>query len=234
MGNSPKFECTKDTILWLDQNVYNEENKSTYEKYLPKLKNFNFFCFTSVDELINYIKDNLRFFEFKPFYVVTSGRLAENFFNEYVKISEKYNIIADTIVYCLRQKYHETKPYFMDPFLNPGGITTNFKNVVDYILKNQSYWENIKNKYIPYKPGEESYGDVFTYIDTSKEYELAIPILISKYINSSFIEKDEIPKFQNLLIKRYCTSYEKDALKLIKPLGNKNMKIPLHILTKFL
>ena len=242
MGNSQKLETDTDTILWLDQNVYNEENKSTYVKYLPKLKNFNFVLFTSVDELINYIKDNLKFFEFKVFYVVVSGRLAENFFTEYVKIAEKYNIIADTIVYCLRQKYHETKPYFNDPFLNAGGITIHFENVVDYILKEQSYWENIgktdkaKNQENADKnnPKNEPFGDVFTFIDTSKEYELALPILISKHINSSLIEEDGITKFQNLLIKRYSTCYKTKALKLIKPSGIKDMKIPLHILTKFL
>ena len=46
MGNSPnppKISSKKATIFWLDQNVYNEENKHTYEKYLPKLKDFNFF-----------------------------------------------------------------------------------------------------------------------------------------------------------------------------------------------
>ena len=245
MGNSQKLETNTDTILWLDQNVYNEENKSTYVKYLPKLKNFNFVLFTSVDELINYIKDNLKFFEFKVFYVVVSGRLAESFFTEYVKIAEKYNIIADTLVYCLRQKYHETKPYFNDPFLNAGGITKHFKNVVDYILKEQSYWEKLEKMHNTDKtknqenidknnPKNEPFRDVFTFIDTSKEYELALPILISKHINSSLIGEGGITKFQNLLIKKYSTCYDTKALKLIKPSGIKDMKIPLHILTKFL
>ena len=34
-----------------------------------------------------------------------------------------------TIVYCFRQEYHETKPYFKDNFLNPGGITLDFEDV---------------------------------------------------------------------------------------------------------
>ena len=45
MGNSPKLESKKETILWLDKNVYNEENKFTYKKYLPRLNEFNFFLF---------------------------------------------------------------------------------------------------------------------------------------------------------------------------------------------
>lgn len=70
------------------------------------------------------------------------------------------------------------------------------------------------------------------YLDTNNEYELALPILISKIINSSLIEKDEITNFQNVLINRYCKSYSKATMESIKPLGDRNMNIPLHILTK--
>ena len=95
----------------------------------------------------------------------------------------------------------------MDKYLNSGGITDNFKNVVNYILKDEYDWKNIEGKFKPYTPKEASFGDTFTFIDTSKEYELALPILISKYINSSLLEKEEITNFQNLLINRYCKSY---------------------------
>ena len=234
MGNSQILDKDKDTILWLDQNVYNEENKYTYKKYLAKFKNFNFLCFTSVDKLINYIGYNLEYFEFRHFYIIVSGRLAESFYNAYLVAANKYNIIADTIVYCLRQKYHETKPYYMDKFLNSGGITLDFDNVVNYILKDECDWANIEKKYKEYIPEKKGYGDVFMYIDNTNENELALPILISKTINSSLIEQDEITNFQNLLISRYCKYYLKKNMELIKPSGNKNMNIPLHVLAKFL
>ena len=236
MGNSQKIDNLKETIIWLDKNVFNQENKFIYEIYLPRFDKFNFICFTSVKDLITFItnKKNLNYFEFRLFYIIVSGRLAEEFYNEYVKITEKYNIIAATIVYCFNQKYHETKPYFKDRFLNSGGITFDFEDVANYILKDESGWENIKNNYKEYIPDKENFGDVFMYIDTSQEYELALPILIGKIINSSLIEKGEIQKFQNLLLSRYCNSYTIKALNLIKPSGNKNMDIPLHILTKFL
>ena len=47
------------------------------------------------------------------------------------------------------------------------------------------------------------------------------------------IEEGEIAKFQKKILNRYYESYGKKVLKLIKPSGNKNMNIPLHILTKF-
>ena len=76
MGNKIDLIENKDTILWIDANVYNSENKKTYQYYLPKLKNFNFICFTSEKKAINFIKDN-KYFEYRLFYVVISGKLAK-------------------------------------------------------------------------------------------------------------------------------------------------------------
>ncbi len=60
--------------------------------------------------------------------------MAEEFFNKYVQISEKRNIVIATSVYCFDQKFHETKPYFKDRFLNTGKITYIFYEIVNYIL----------------------------------------------------------------------------------------------------
>ena len=233
MGNS-EIDEKKDCIFWLDQNVFNDENKATYNFYKIRLFKFNFFCFTSVDSLFSFIKKNLEYFQFRLFYIVVSGSLAEEYFSVYVEKSEKYNILAASIVYCLHPIYHEMKPFFEDKFLNSGGITCDFETVMNYILKDECNWNKIHQTYKQYKPGKKNFGDVFMLIDTKKEYELALPILIGKSINSSLIEKGEIEKFQEVLLSRYCNSYNKKDLQLIKPSGNKNMNIPLHILTKFL
>ena len=234
MGNSsPKIDENKECIIWLDQNVFNDENKITYQLYQKTLENFNFLCYTSVDSLFSFIEKNLKYFEFIVFYIVVSGSLAEDFFRKYVKMTEKYNIIAASIVYCLHPIYHEMKPYFKDKFLNSGGVTSDFEEVVNYILKDECNWRNVRQTYKKYDPGKADYGDVFMFMDTKNEYELALPILIGKSINSSLIEKGEIEKFQELLLSRYCNSYKQKDFQLIKPSGNKNMNIPLHILTKF-
>jgi len=224
------IENEKDTIIWIDSNIYNSENEDTYKIYLPKLKNFNFFRFDSVKSAINFISNN-KYFEYRLSYAVVSGRLAEEFFNSYVKISEEKNIILATSVYCLKQKYHEQKPYFKDTFLNTGGITIIFDKIINYILKDECGWSSIKS--IPYKPDKVSYGDVFTTINYQNKYELALPILIGTLINASLIEKDEIFKFQNLLLSRYYNEKKNSTNYLIKPSGNKNMDIPIHLLTKF-
>ena len=230
MGSYLNIDETKETIIWIDANIYNYENKLTYQKYLPKFKNFNFFRFSSIKEAIIFLSRN-EYFEFRLTYVIVSGQLAEEFFNQYVKLSEEKNIVIATSVYCFRQKYHETKPYFKDIFLNTGSISFIFENIVEYILKDECGWGQIKA--LPYKPEEEKFGNVFVNVDSNKHCEFALPILIGKIINVSLLEKDDIPNFQKILLNRYYEKNNNLTNYLIKPSGNKNMDIPLHLLTKF-
>ena len=69
-------------------------------------------------------------------------------------------------------------------------------------------------------------------IDTSKNYELALPTLIGKLINVSILEKEDISNFQKLLLSRYCKTTNNLSNYYIKPSGNKNIDIPHHIMTK--
>ena len=233
MGNETETKIildeSKDTIIWIDSNIYNFENKSTYEHYLPNFNNFNFIRFLSVKSAIRFLREN-KYFEFRLTYAIVSGRLAEEFFNEYVKISEQKNIIIATSVYCYRQKYHETKPYFKDVFLNTGGITFIFDDIINYILKDECRWGTLRS--FKYTPRKASFGNTFTNIDSTKKYELTLPILIGTLINASLLEKGDISNFQKLLLRRYYNKNNRLINYLIKPSGNKNMDIPLHLLTK--
>ena len=103
MGNSQNIDKNKETIIWLDKNVFNDENKYTYKEYLPRLEKFNFFCFNSIQNLEIFIKKNIDYFEFKLFYTIVSGRLAEEYYNKYVKLTEEYNIISASVVYCFKK-----------------------------------------------------------------------------------------------------------------------------------
>ena len=55
MGNNNgiTLDTQKDTILWIDANIDNFENKSTYEQYKSKLNKFNFIRFSSFKKAIN-------------------------------------------------------------------------------------------------------------------------------------------------------------------------------------
>ena len=88
MGNNITLNLEKDAIIWIDSNIDNFENKNTYNEYISKFDNFNFIRFSSVKKAIKFISENT-YFEFRLTYAIVSGRLAEEFYNEYVKISEK-------------------------------------------------------------------------------------------------------------------------------------------------
>ena len=232
MGNQIVLDNKKECIIWIDANIYNKENQETYKNNRKKLKNFNFIRFSSVKNAMNFINEN-KYFDFRLVYAIVSGRLAEEFFNEYVKISETKNVVIATTVYCFKKKYHEQKHYFLDKFLNSGGIAFKFEDVVNYILKDECEWEKIPEQYSGYQPKEENYGNVFTTIDTTKKYELHLPILIGKLINVSLLENEDLSNFQKLLLRRYCNNSNSIKNYLIKPSGNKNMDIPLHLLSKY-
>ena len=233
MGNDIEIDTNKETIIWIDSNVFNSENKTTYNDYLSKFKNFNFIRFSSVKKAIDFII-NKKCFEFRLLYGIVSGRLAEEFFTQSVQISEKKNIVIATSVYCFRQNYHETKPYFKDRFLNTGGITYNFDDIVKYILKDECEWNKIPQRYKKYIPNKESNGNNFTKVNINNYYELALPILVGTLINASLLEREDITNFQKLLLGRYANTTNSEINYLIKPSGNKNINIPLHLITKYL
>ena len=57
MGNDIEIDKKKETIIWIDSNVFNSENTITYKNCLPIFINFNFIRFSSVEKAIDCIKD---------------------------------------------------------------------------------------------------------------------------------------------------------------------------------
>ena len=37
------------------------------------------------------------------------------------------------IIFCFNRKYHELKKYANDPFYNPGGVVTEFEEVIHFL-----------------------------------------------------------------------------------------------------
>ena len=57
--------------------------------------------------------------------------------------------------------------------------------------------------------------------------------MVGTLINASLLEKEDIENFQKLLLSRYSYTTNSKTNYLIKPSGNKNMNIPLHLTTKY-
>eukprot|EP00833_Pecoramyces_ruminatium_P009717 jgi/Orpsp1_1/1183749/evm.model.c7180000086573.1 len=214
-------------IIWIDENIYNLENRATLVILKYKLKNYNFYTYTSVSSAISEIKSNEKF-HFNLFYVIVSGKLADSFFNEYVLVTIDYPVLAATIIYCYNQNFYEKKPYYLDSFLNPGKIVKTYDKIIEYIKKDECHWKdnmNITNE--KYHHNEKKFGFSFNY--TQSLSEIVYPIYLQNIIDSTLISSSDIKELQDFLLK-YFSQYKE----LIKPSQEKNIFIPYHLLAKFL
>ena len=113
-----------------------------------------------------------------------------------MKKTLEIHILCATIIYCSEEhrKKNEFKPFYLDNFLNPGKVTDSSYFVIEYIksIECKYYLEadefNLKNKKEEINDKDKiEFAAEFTYIKDLGE--IAYPIIISKYINSTLIEK---------------------------------------------
>ena len=235
-------KVNKKKIIWIDQKIDNQENTYTYEELTNNLPEYDIIKCKSVKETFDYITKNYEDFKFKLTYIIVSGTLSEDFFNEYVKKSLELHILFATIIYCSEEhrKMNEFKPFYLDNFLNPGKVTDSSYFVIDYIksVQCQYYIDSnelnqnlIKEKEEKINQNEKNKNDLefaaeFTYVKDLGT--MAYPIIVSKYINCTLIENEELETFQEQCVKAF------PKLKhLFKPSQEKNIFIPYHILAKY-
>jgi hypothetical protein len=134
---------------------------------------------------------------------------------------------------------NEFKPFYLDNFLNPGKVTDSSYFVIDYIksVECKYYLEtnelniNQKKEKEDEKIKEQDKNDIdfaaeFTYVNDLGT--MAYPIIISKYINCTLIDKEEFEAIQE----EYVRTFPK-LKHLFKPSQEKNIFIPYHILAKY-
>ena len=222
-------------IIWIEEDINKEEYQYTYYEFIFNLPDYQIIRVESVKEAFDIITDsnNYEQYKFKLFYVIVSGKLSEEFFNEYMKKITEYHILAATIIYCKEefQKKNERKPFYLDTFLNPGGVASISLNVINYIKSVQCpyYLETPKiekDEIIEHINKDPTFSAEFTYIESLAE--MFYPLLISKHINSTLIEKEDFVKMQ----KEFMGLYPK-LKHLFKPSQEKNIHIPYHILAKY-
>ncbi len=194
----------------MDRKVDNQENIYTYEELMYNLPEYDIIKCRSVKDTFDYITKNYEDFKFKLTYIIVSGTLSEDFFNKYVKKSLELHILFATIIYCSEEhrKINEFKPFYLDDFLNPGKVTESSYFVIEYIksVQCQYYLDSnelnqnlIKGKDEKFNQNEKNKNDLefaaeFTYVKDLGT--MAYPIIVSKYINCSLIEKEELETFQ--------------------------------------
>ena len=136
---------------------------------------------------------------------------------------------------------NEFKPFYLDNFLNPGKVTDSSFFVIEYIksieckyyldsnelnIKQKKDKEEEENKEKAKNKNDNEFAAEFTYVNDLGT--MAYPIIISKYINCTLIEKEEFEALQEEYVKAF------PKLKhLFKPSEEKNIFIPYHILAKY-
>jgi len=231
-------------VIWIDKEINSTENKAFLEILQSGIKNSKFYPVESVEEAFKLIKnqrekvalDNntekvVKVFQFRLFYVIVSGSLSNDFFNEYVKATKELTIISANIIFCADKDKHMRSAYYLDDFLNPGKVYNEktIVKIIEYINKdecpflNESSIMESKKEYIPQK---RNYGNVF--FNANNISDITYPFFFGQLINSTFVNDYDLEGFQKFLL-----DYYPEVKHLIFPSREKKITIPYYLLAKF-
>ena len=223
MGVYNSQTIQKDELIWIDQNVNNEENQG-YQKEIKKLMKVNLSCFTEVSKGIEYLKK----LEFVRTYIICSGRLYIDFIIEFKSNINDLMICPKIIIFCgdkisyLKRNKDNDVLEINHPFFNSGGVQDHINDVKKFLGDKGPTIEPISNEMIYHVE------DKLTFQTISNECELILPLFFCEYIKKPVEEK--VNEFNEYIFKRYCDRYELNEIfsQLVQ-----TKKIPNEILFKF-
>ena len=213
----------KTLIIWIDQNVNNEENKP-YQKEIKNFNNVNLDCFENLNDAIKSFKE----INFNKTIIITSGRLYENFMKELKACEQEINFIPKIIIFTGDAKsFISGKKDLLplnDPFYNVGGVK-------DYINDLTKFIESSLNRYNgEFKPQRESFlqDEKFEFLKISNKSDLILPVYYSKYLKVP--TEEEIKRFnQKIFAENINNAPISFLFSQLAEAGN----IPIKLLTKF-
>ena len=166
-------------------------------------------------------------FRFEIVYIILSGRLAEEFLDLYEENLQKLTVLTFNIIFCFNGEYHKVKKYANDPFYNPGGVVTEFQEVI-YFLKMDKNEENDIQR-ISEQNNYNNLNDdkIFTFISNNIK-NISFPIILKKF-SSRFINEDEIEKFKRFVKTNYYNILEENGL---IDFFDSKIKIPYYLYSK--
>ena len=219
MLNEPNYLIKN--VIWIDQNNDKSENKGYLKHYSERLKDFSFTLVTSVKEGYSCLSK----FKFKLVYVILSGRLAEEFLDIYEENLQKLTILTLNIIFCFNGEYYKTKKYANDPFYNPGGVVTEFEEVIKFLTKedNLSQKPNMNERNKIY-----NYDNSRAFIFIPKKIEnISLPIIFKKF-SYRFMDEYELEEFKNFIYNNYSKGTDIEELNFF----NVKLKIPYYLYSK--
>ena len=222
MGNKIEKEKNKDEynpiLVWIDQNVNNEEN-SIYKKQINEiLQNIKIYSFEKVSNAITRLKE----IKFNKTLIICSGRDYPEYIKIFTKEINKFMICPKTIIFTsnkfayLNRNEKNTDLKINNAFYNPGGVEDDFIEILKFIeneidkkilltkslqiINNQIKLENeLKIPQIDAKENEDKIQYNFECI--SEKNQLIAPIYFLDYMKEP--DGREVKKFNYYIREKY-------------------------------
>ena len=207
--NSYIEEYNPENVIWIDENVDNDEN-TFYLKELNSL-GYNVQCFKNVDEGFELIKT----IKFESTKIIISGRLYIKFIKKYIDNMNILYVIPKIIIFTRNKtgfiKSNKANEDIINhPFFNFGGIRIIISDIISF-LKDEIVQNRVKKEKKEENQNNNEFFDnriklkdnaklTFEYIDTNQK--LALPLFYNSLIESIKIDDINILKIyiRNILI----------------------------------
>ena len=139
MGNKTEKEKNKDEynpiLVWIDQNVNNEENSEYKKQINEKIQNIKIYSFEKVSNAITRLKK----IKFNKTLIICSGRDYPEYITIFTKKINKFMICPKTIIFTsnkfsyLNRNGKNTDLKINNAFYNPGGVEDEFNEILKFI-----------------------------------------------------------------------------------------------------
>ena len=126
---------TSNYIIWIDQNISNDENTG-YAQKLKSIRDYSFNGFKDIKSAIDFLK-TIRFAGTK---IIVSGKLYIDFIKQYKDNAAYLYTIPEIVIFTYRKelfiKANKDHQHILDnPLYKSGGIQTKFENIKNFITK---------------------------------------------------------------------------------------------------
>lgn len=200
-----------------------------------KYPNFKITTKTSVQEGYKFLESEENHFQL--IYVIVSGNLSEIYLDFYKSTKKNINLVTANIIFCSNDtRYNNRKLYskFSKHSFFPGGIVSNFNEVIKYIEKDETGWGLLKSgktkfPLVEKKQKDEGYGEIFHKVQSLEE--IAYPLIFQNLIYDSKLYEDKLQKFTELIYE--YSSENPEIIDLISPTHEKIIQIEDYVYAKY-
>ena len=236
--NDLYIEYNPENIIWIDENVDNDENTG-YLKDLNSL-GYKVECFKNVDDGLNYIKS----IKFESTKIIISGRLYIKFIKIFIDNLNDIYVIPKIIIFTRNKEgfiksNKANEDLINHPFFNYGGIRVIISDVIRF-LKDEIIQTRVKKKRTDENQNLENNEFLdkrlktkdnakltFEYIDSNQK--LTLPLFYKILIDS--IKIHDIEEYTDLLYSKYAED-NGDLKELLTPIKS-IYDVPIELLSKY-